>query len=202
MVWCRIQALLVCLAVTSVLVTALPPLALNQDLFRRINKNSKTSNQDGDPGIFPGGKNSFARDGWRVLPPIDGAYIDNSTFKVDDKGSFLTAYVTKDYNASKIKRAVIQIHGQYRDSWNQFTYVSNSLKAAASRKVIQEDEALIITPMFFAIMDKGAYPVNKDNISSSKALVWDDYTWGECQNAVLPSYNTVSYTHLRAHETS
>ena len=76
----------------------------------------------------------------------------------------------------------------YRDSWNQFTYVSNSLKAAASRQVIQEDEALIITPMFFSVMDKGAYPVNKNNVSSSKALVWDDHTWGDCQNAVLPSY--------------
>ena len=189
MFWSRIQALLVCLAVTSVMVAASPSFVLDQNLFRRINKNSKTSNQDGDPGIFPGGKSSFLRDGWRVLPPIEGAYIDNSTFKVDDKGSFLTAYVTKDYNASKIKRAVIQVHGMYRDSWNQFTYVSNSLKAAASRQVIQEDEALIITPMFFSVMDKGAYPVNKNNVSSSKALVWDDHTWGDCQNAVLPSYN-------------
>ncbi len=152
MFWCRIQALLACLAVTSVMVAASPSFVLDQNLFRRINKNSKTSNQDGDPGIFPGGKSSFLRDGWRVLPPIEGAYIDNSTFKVDDKGSFLTAYVTKDYNASKIKRAVIQVHGMYRDSWNQFTYVSNSLKAAASRQVIQEDEALIITPMFFSII--------------------------------------------------
>lgn len=189
MFWSRIQALLICLAVTSILVTALPSYVSNQDLFRRINKNSKTSNQNGDPGIFPGGKKSYVRDGWRVLPPIDGADIDTSTFKVDDKGTYLTSYITKGYNASKIKRAVIQIHGQYRDAWNQFTYVSDSLKAAASRQVIQEDEALIITPMFFAIMDKGAYPVDKDNVSSSKTLVWDKNTWGDCQNAVLPSYN-------------
>ena len=189
MFWSCIQALLVCFAATSFLVTAFPSFAQNQDLFRRIDRNSKTSNQDGDPGIFPGGKKSYVRDGWRVLPPIDGADIDTSTFKVDDKGTYLTSYVTKGYNPSKIKRAVIQIHGQYRDSWNQFTYVSNSLKAAVGRKVIGEDEALIITPMFFAAMDKGAYPVDKDNVSSSKTLVWDKSTWGDCQNAILPSYN-------------
>ena len=42
MFWCRIQALLACLAVTSVMAAALPSFVLDQNLFRRVNKNSKT----------------------------------------------------------------------------------------------------------------------------------------------------------------
>ena len=66
-------------------------------------QNSDTSHKEGDPGIFPGGKKSYERDGWRLLPPVTGSKIDNTTFKMDDKGTVLTTYITENFDPKKIK---------------------------------------------------------------------------------------------------
>ncbi|WFD18411.1 hypothetical protein MCAP1_000613 [Malassezia caprae] len=159
------------------------------ELERRVNSNSNTSNQPGDPGIFPGGKESFKNQGWRVLPPMQGAKIDNETFTVDDKGSAITTYIDEKYDPKKIKRVVIQIHGQYRDAWNQWMYLNLSRSEAAKSGGFSADEVLLVSPMFFALIDVEAYPVDSRNVSNTKALVWDNNGWGNVKDAIYPVYD-------------
>lgn len=159
------------------------------ELERRVNANSVTSNQPGDPGIFPGGKESFKSQGWRALPPMQGAKIDNETFTVDDKGSAIITYIDENYDPQKIKRVVIQIHGQYRDAWNQWMYLNLSRGEAANSGGFSADEVLVVAPMFFALIDVGAYPVDPKNVSNTKALVWDSNGWGNVMDAIYPVYD-------------
>ncbi|CCU97991.1 Hypothetical protein, predicted to be GPI anchored [Malassezia sympodialis ATCC 42132] len=159
------------------------------NLERRVNANSNTSNQPNDPGIFPGGKESFKSQGWRVLPPLQGAKIDNTTFTVDDQGSAITTYIDENYDPQKIKRVVIQIHGQYRDAWNQWMYLNLSRSDAASSGGFSPDEVLAVAPMFFALVDVGAYPVDSRNVSNTKSLVWDNNGWGDIKDAIYPVYD-------------
>lgn len=162
----------------------------DQGLARRKSKNSDTSHKEGDPGIFPGGKKSYERDGWRLLPPVTGSKIDNTTFKMDDKGTVLTTYITENFDPKKIKRVIVQTHGQYRDAWNQWIYANLSLNDAVDNNNIAYDEVLLVAPMFYSVVDRGAYPVDSNNVSSSHTLIWDDNGWGDCEDAILPSYDS------------
>ncbi|CEH18661.1 hypothetical protein CBOM_05381 [Ceraceosorus bombacis] len=109
---------------------------------------------DSDPGIYPGGKDGFT-DGWSVLPNVTGARLDMAGLRVGDDaaaqsadssdGAITTAttpmlpyYITDKYDSNTIKRAVIQIHGDNRDAWNQW------LRYAMFRnEADQEDEERI-----------------------------------------------------------
>lgn len=46
----------------------------------------------GDPGQYPGGADEGANRGWRTLPQVTGANIDNSTFTVENGGAFLVSF--------------------------------------------------------------------------------------------------------------
>ncbi|WFD25154.1 hypothetical protein MNAN1_000118 [Malassezia nana] len=120
---------------------------------------------------------------------MPGAKIDNETFVVDKNGSAITTYIDEKYDPQKIKRVVIQIHGQYRDAWNQWLYLNISRNEAASQGGFTSDEVLAVAPMFFALIDKGAYPVDSNNVSNTKALVWDNSGWGNVEDAIYPVYN-------------
>lgn len=161
------------------------------DLAKRKStfKDSKTLIPD--PGIYPGpdGKHTYKK-GWPELPKVDGAKIDNETFTVGKEGATITTYVTENYDPQKIKRAVIQIHGEYRDAWNQFTYASLSAKNATKfSKEVSLDEIVVAAPMFFSIEDIGAYPVDSNNISNTKTLVWDRNGWGDTDDAYYPVFD-------------
>lgn len=110
-----------------------------------------------DPGVYPGGDQN-PPDGWRSLPSIDGARIDNSTLVVGRGSATLVHYIDQNYDASKIKRAVIQIHGENRDSWNQWIYADLAAKRAATGGSFDRDEVVVMAPMFFNTGDEGAYP--------------------------------------------
>lgn len=140
-----------------------------------------------DPSIYPGGRNQY-KQGWHQLPHVPGATIDNKTFTVDDKGSFIKTYITENYDPKKIKRAVVIIHGEPRDGWNQFIYVNKALDLAVRDSDFSKDEVVIAAPMFLSVEDLGAYPVDAQNASSSKALIWNVDGWGNMQDAVLPMF--------------
>ncbi|PKI83266.1 hypothetical protein MVES1_002992 [Malassezia vespertilionis] len=168
-----------------------------------------------DPGIFPGpdGRSQFLK-GWPELPPLPGAKIDNETFVVGKQKAVITTYINEKYDASKIKRVVIQLHGEYRDAWNQWMYANMSAtKAAKASKDINLDEILVVAPMFFSIEDQGAYPVDSDGVSNSHALIWNQNGWGDVADAIYPvfdadgnlsnpSYNFTSRAVDKAHKAS
>ena len=154
-----------------------------------------------DPSYFPGGKNRYTK-GWRVLPTVDGADIDNTTFKFGQYGANLTVYITQNMDKSKIKRAVIALHGDYRDAWNQFKFVNMSLQQAIKGGDVKNEEVAIVAPMFFSQKDQGAFPVDKKGVSNSPVLIWDTTTWGNGDDAIYPSFtkdgklNNTNYKHL------
>lgn len=82
-----------------------------------------------DAGIRPGGPGR-SLSGWVSLPNVNGAVYDDRTLLVTQTNAraneaarappaALAHYITKDYDAAKIKRAVV-IVGEDRDSWNQW----------------------------------------------------------------------------------
>ncbi|SJX60540.1 uncharacterized protein SRS1_10182 [Sporisorium reilianum f. sp. reilianum] len=121
-----------------------------------------------DPGIYPGGSQNPS-DGWKVLPDIGGARIDNSTLVVGRGSATLLHYIDADYDARKIKRAVIQIHGKNREAWNQWIYSDLSAKCAATGGSFNRDEVVVMAPMFFDTMDEGAYPFDPTLDSANAA---------------------------------
>lgn len=152
-----------------------------------VSLSRRAANGIKDPGFYPGGKDTY-KTGWKELPPVEGATIDNSTFKFGKHKAQLTAYMTENIDKSKIKRAVIALHGDYRDAWNQFKFVNLSLQNAIKDGDVKNDEVAIVAPMFFSQKDNGAYPADKDGVSTSKALIWDTTTWGNGDDAIYPSF--------------
>lgn len=123
-----------------------------------------------DPGIYPGG-NENPEDGWKVLPEIDGARIDNSTIVAGQGSGTLLNYIDADYDPSRIKRAVIQIHGENRDAWNQWIYADLAAKRGATGGSFSRDEVVVMAPMFFNTKDSGAYPFDPSLDSGETSVV-------------------------------
>lgn len=103
------------------------------------------SGVNGDPGVYPGSASAFI-DGWRLLPNVTGATIDLTTIKVGAGGATLAHYITSSYDATKIKRAVIIVHGDNRVAWNEFIYAKASLQRAVQGGDVKEDEVVIMAP--------------------------------------------------------
>lgn len=87
---------------------------------------------DGDPGVYPGGPGR-SHTGWISLPSVAGARYDAtslvvSQYAVDGRlksvranvNATLPFYITDTFDATKVKRIVLQLSGQNRDSWNQW----------------------------------------------------------------------------------
>jgi hypothetical protein len=102
----------------------------------------------GDPGVYPGTYDGAAR-GWPFMPDITtlaNATLDTTTLLVGDQGDILTHYVTSNYNAAIIKRAVILVHGEDRPSWNMQIYGNLAMQRAATGGDVKEDEVVILSP--------------------------------------------------------
>lgn len=123
-----------------------------------------------DPGIYPGGSENPVN-GWTTLPQIDGARIDNSTIVAGQGSATLLNYIDAEYNATNIKRAVIQIHGENRDAWNHWIYADLAAKRGATGGSYNRDEVVVMAPMFFDTADEGAYPFDPSLDSSDTSVV-------------------------------
>lgn len=67
--------------------------------------------------------------GWQALPTLDGFTL-NRTVEIRD-GAIQPVYVTANYNAESIKRAIIVFPGKPRDSWKYTNLVRNALNVQA-----------------------------------------------------------------------
>ena len=102
----------------------------------------------GDPGVYPV-STAGAIDGWRFMPDITaiaGATLDTTSLTVGSQGATLTHYITTQYSPSKIKRAVVMVHGEDRPSWNMQIYTTRALQRAAEGGDVSEDEVVILSP--------------------------------------------------------
>ncbi|PWN52785.1 hypothetical protein IE53DRAFT_294671, partial [Violaceomyces palustris] len=140
-----------------------------------------------DPGVYPGG-NENPRGGWSILPQVSGARIDNTTIKVGRGGATLTNYITESFDPTVVKRAVIQIHGENRDSWNQWLYADLALDRAIRGGEVKREEVVIMAPQFFQALDVGAFAADAQGASITNTLVWPIGTsWGDGSVALYPN---------------
>ncbi|GAK62057.1 carbohydrate-binding wsc protein [Moesziomyces antarcticus] len=107
---------------------------------------------------------------------------------------YLYNYITTGYNATKIQRAVIMLHGLGRDAWSYFDQTHVALLNATSRKErtthqsrLRADEVVIMAPIFLNQDDPGCYPVDANKQPNSTALVWNDSDWAEGADSIYPS---------------
>ncbi|CAO1619290.1 unnamed protein product [Sympodiomycopsis kandeliae] len=144
-----------------------------------------------DPGLYPGGRNQDKK-GWRMLPDVPGAIVDASTIKVGQDGmATLTSYVTAEFDPKKIKRAVIQVHGMNRDSWNQWMYADMALQRAVSGGQVEKDQVVIMAPQFFTSNDWGAFDATMGGEPMSGQMIWEDEKWAEGFPPMNPPESTV-----------
>jgi hypothetical protein len=117
-------------------------------LHKRASQNVLVNGTHGDPGVYPNSVNGASK-GWRFMPDITsiaGATLDTTTLSVGSKDATLTHYITSGYTASKIKRAVVIIHGEDRPSWNMQIYTTLALQRATQGGTVKEDEVVIMSP--------------------------------------------------------
>lgn len=133
----------------ALLITAsLPFVAAHPHLSERAATSTTLLNgSHGDPGVYPGSYNGGSK-GWTFMPDITdiaGAMLDTTSLTVGS-GNILTHYITSNFTASNIKRAVVLIHGQDRPSWNMQIYGNLALQRAATGGGVKADEVVIMSP--------------------------------------------------------
>lgn len=148
------------------------------------------SDTGAEPYTWPGGVSESSK-GWQTLPKMDGAKVDNTTFVLDSSGTTALVYINENYDPSKIKRVVVQLHGQTRDAWNLWSFVNMSADAAIKGGAkISKDEILIVAPMFVELKDTGVYEHDEKNVSTTKMAIWASDNWGHMEDAALPLYDS------------
>ena len=102
-------------------------------------------------------------------------------------------YISTGYNATKVQRAVIMLHGLGRDAWAYFDLTRASLVNATSRRErgshkqrLRFDEVVIMAPVFMNLEDPGCFPVDQDGSPTSNALVWNTKDWAQGADSVYP----------------
>jgi hypothetical protein len=119
--------------------------------FRRASSSTKLINgTHGDPGVYPGTVNGGGK-GWPFMPDITtlaNATLDTTSLQVgtNTRGGILTHYITSNYTASNIKRAVVVVHGEDRPSWNMQIYANLALERATLGGTVKKDEVVIMAP--------------------------------------------------------
>lgn len=107
---------------------------------------------------------------------------------------YLYNYISANYNATKVQRAVITLHGLGRDAWSYFDTARDSLLNATSRRErgsrnqrLRFDEVVIMAPAFLNQDDAGCYPVDENGTPNSNALVWGTSRWAQGADSIYPS---------------
>ncbi|CEH12578.1 hypothetical protein CBOM_00553 [Ceraceosorus bombacis] len=127
-------------------------------------------------------------------PGIEKSTLEQTQFH-------LWSYISSDYDASKIKRAVVTLHGQGRDAWSYWDDTYDALFNATSptkrsskslststfknRTSLKRDEVLILAPLFFNNQDTSAYQA-LDEEFDSQSIVWNGGDWAEGADSILP----------------
>ncbi|PWZ01410.1 hypothetical protein BCV70DRAFT_73409 [Testicularia cyperi] len=107
---------------------------------------------------------------------------------------YLYNYITNGYNATKVERAVVMLHGLGRDAWSYFDQTHQALLNATSRRStitrrarLNADEVVIMAPIFLNQQDPGSYPVDSAGNPSSNTLVWNAADWAQGADSIYPN---------------
>lgn len=127
--------------------------------------------------------------------PYTGSELTDSQLQgLNSTDFYLYNYITTGYNATKVQRAVIMLHGLGRDAWSYFDQTHTALLNATSRRErgtrkarLRSDEVVIMAPIFLNEQDPGCYPVDQNNQPTSNALVWRASNWAEGADSIYPS---------------
>lgn len=139
-------------------------------------KNNNVSGT-GDDAQVPWGRGAYfspnpvaigtAETGYATLPLFFGNIkLDRSTVVKEVNGTKgkLPLYVTNKYDASKIKRVVIVLSGNWRDPWRYINMLDNAHRVAMKYPElnVNEGEVFMMSPVFFSQKDKWA--LKKDEV--------------------------------------
>ncbi|WFD27311.1 hypothetical protein MNAN1_002307 [Malassezia nana] len=114
--------------------------------------------------------------GYVSIPHDFGNFVLNRTTvlaKKEDAKAVVPFYIMKNYNATKIKRVVIVIPGQWRNSWAYINLMGNALNVAKKYPElgVKSHSVLLLSPVFFNQMDRSRGSV-KDNEINFENGVW------------------------------
>ncbi|WFC98773.1 hypothetical protein MYAM1_001505 [Malassezia yamatoensis] len=106
--------------------------------------------------------------GYFSLPWIlDGYSLNRSVIATkDNKTAKAPFYVNSHLNHEKIRRAVIILPGQWRDSWNFINLLGNAYRVAQKYDEldVESGELLMLSPVFFNQKDHGAGALKSNEI--------------------------------------
>jgi hypothetical protein len=107
-----------------------------------------------------------------TLPEVAGASIVTGLPIANTSGE-LVYYISNNVTFSRATRALIVVHGDPRDAWNNFVSGQAGVQAAAAAGLVKAADVVIAAPQFFNGDDKGKFPVDaKTNAPTSSQLVW------------------------------
>ncbi|CAO1633210.1 unnamed protein product [Sympodiomycopsis kandeliae] len=95
--------------------------------------------------------------GWQALPDLDGFTLNRSI--VIAEGAIQPVYMTANYDAQKIKRAIIVMPGKPRDSWKYTNLVRNALTVQSTlfpEWGVSADSVLILGPAWLNNNDQSS----------------------------------------------
>ncbi|KAN0060514.1 hypothetical protein ACQY0O_007849 [Thecaphora frezii] len=139
------------------------------------------------------------------FPPSDANRTFDTTFRISPPADthpraarqadyFLYNYITPNYDAARIRRAVVVLHGLGRDAWAYFDQTNQALLDASSRRDtksnltrLERDEVVIMAPLFMNDEDRGGYPVDEQGNPTTAALVWPGKDWAQGADSILPA---------------
>ncbi|WFD25800.1 hypothetical protein MNAN1_000766 [Malassezia nana] len=83
-------------------------------------------------------------------------------------------YMTKDYNADDVKRAILVVPGMPRDSWKWTTLMQNAFRYVYTKKKygMKKEDTVILSPLALNQEDQAAGAVSNDNWAVYKNSYW------------------------------
>ncbi|CAO1620830.1 unnamed protein product [Parajaminaea phylloscopi] len=127
--------------------------------------------------------------GWQALPPLDGFTLNRS---IEIRGGAIQpVYVTANYNAQSIKRAIIVFPGKPRDSWKYTNLIRNALTVQAGlfpEWGVTTDSVLIMGPAWLNSNDSSA------GAALPNELVFHGTQWQSGGHSVAPTNLNSSIT--------
>lgn len=135
-------------------------------------------NADATPG--QGGEDA---QGWTALPQLGGFELRREVIR---DGATLPFYITQDYDANSIKKAVIVMPGKPRDSWKYTNLVRNAMNAALTNHPeygLTNGSILVIGPAWLNQYDQ------QFGAATNTDLVFHGSQWQSGGNSRSPSLN-------------
>lgn len=105
-------------------------------------------------------------DGWTSIPTSFEGFQMKTDLVISDGDTRIVQpyFITSDFDASKVKRAILALPGQPRDSWKYANLFNNALNWVYNQSLydIQEGEVIIVAPIVLNTNDQAAGATSDD----------------------------------------